>query len=186
VLDLERGYETMFRQILAGLEALDTDLVFFAEHDVLYHPSHFEFRPPRMDAYCYNRNCWKVDWVTGRAVHYLCDQTSQLCASRLLLLEHYRERVTRVETEGFTRRMGFEPGTRKVHHGGVDDVDVVTWMSAQPNIDVRHNKNLTSSRWRRDQFRNQKYCQGWQEADSVPGWGSTARGLVALLKERGL
>ncbi len=185
-LPYERGHLTMFKQILAGLEALDTDVVFFAEHDVLYHPSHFEFKPPRVDCYYYNRNAWKVDWATGRTLFYLCDQTSQLCASRALLLEHYRKRVARVEAEGFTRRMGFEPGTRKVRHGGVDDVDAVTWMSAQPNIDVRHDKNLTGTRWRRDQFRNQKFCQGWQESEVVPGWGRTAGGLAALLRERGM
>jgi ribosomal protein L40E len=51
VLDLERGYLAMFKQILAGLEALDTEVAFLVEHDVLYHPSHFAFRPDRADVY---------------------------------------------------------------------------------------------------------------------------------------
>ena len=38
----QRGIVTMFRQILAGLEALDTEYAFCVEHDVLYHPSHFQ------------------------------------------------------------------------------------------------------------------------------------------------
>ena len=44
-LSMERGYLTMFKQILAGLEEMDCDIVFFAEHDILYHPTHFEFTP---------------------------------------------------------------------------------------------------------------------------------------------
>lgn len=36
VLPLERGYLTMFRQILAGIEASRADVIFLAEHDVLY------------------------------------------------------------------------------------------------------------------------------------------------------
>lgn len=179
-LDLERGHLTMFKQILAGLEASDADVVFLTEHDVLYHPSHFDFTPPRDDTFYYNRNVWKVDMATGRALHYLCDQTSGLCASRQLLLEHYRARVARVEREGFDRHMGFEPGTRKIRHGGIDDHPSATWMSALPNVDVRHDKNLTASRWKKEQFRNQKYCEGWTEAEEVPGWGKPAEFLKEI------
>jgi hypothetical protein len=46
-------------------------------------------------------------------------------------------------------------------------------MSEYPNIDIRHNKNLTPSRWSQDEFRDKKTCQGWKIADDVPGWGIT-------------
>lgn len=173
VLPLERGYLTMFKQILRALEELDTDVVYLTEHDVLYHVLHFEFEPSRRDAYFYNQNVWKVDSVTGHALHYLCSQTSGCCADRALLVEHYRKRVAAVERDGFSRRNGFEPGTRKLRHGGFDDVDAITWLSRVPNVDIRHGQNLTPSRWRKEEFRNQKYCQGWTESDSVPGWGRT-------------
>jgi len=172
VMDAQRGVLTLFRQILAGLEACETDVVFLAEHDVGYHPSHFEFIPPRSDVVFYNENVWKVDVKTGRALHYLCRQTSGLCAYRQLLLEHYRKRVALVEEHGFSRKMGFEPGT----HGRdqrVDDLKSEGWWSEHPNIDIRHEHNLTPSRWRQDQFRNQRSCRGWTEADEVPGWGKT-------------
>ena len=177
-LDLERGYLTMFKQILAGLEASDADIVFFAEHDVLYHPSHFEFTPPRNDTFYYNRNVWKVDAATGRALHYDCDQTSGLCAYRQLLLDHYRVRVARVERDGYSMRIGFEPGTRSTARGGVDDRPSSHWFSVLPNVDVRHDKNLTPTRWSKEQFRNQKYTTGWTEAEVVPGWGRPQDFLV--------
>jgi hypothetical protein len=65
--------------------------------------------------------------------------------------------------------MGFEPGT---HHRPerVDDLESGTWMSEQPNLDLKHGKNLTPTRWRQDQFRSQRNCRGWREADTVPGW----------------
>lgn len=169
VLSLERGHLTMFKQILAGLEALDTDIVFLAEHDVLYHPSHFDFIPPEKDKYYYNLNCWKVRVNDGHALKYDTKQTSQLCGYRELLLQHYRERVRRVETEGFSRKMGFEAGS---HHRAerVDDYGSDTWISEYPNIDIRHSQNLTSSRWRQDQFRDQRNCQNWQEDNEIDGW----------------
>lgn len=172
-LDLERGAQTMFKQILAGLERLDTDIVFFCESDVLYHPTHFEFVPQRSDKYYYNTNVWKVDFETGKAMRTAsCQQTSGLCGYRETLLEHYRERVRRVEKDGFSRAMGFEPGT----HGReerVDDIPAESWESPYPNVDIRHEKNFTETRWNKEEFRNKRYTEGWQEADSVKGWGDT-------------
>ena len=172
----------MFRQILAGLEASEADYVFLCEHDILYHPSHFEFVPPRDDIYYYNENTWKVDTKTGRALFYYCRQTSGLCANREFLVEHYRKRVEMVERDGFTRRMGFEPGTHN-RKERVDDYKSEAWMSEYPNIDIRHRHNLTPSRWSQDKFRNKKYCQGWTEADEVPGWGTTKGRFYEFLSE---
>ena len=182
VLPLERGVLTMFRQILAGLEAQDADVVYFCEHDVLYHPSHFEFVPPRGDTYYYNRNTWKVDAASGHALFYVTDQTSGLCAYRDVLVEHYRARVERVESEGYDRNMGYEPGKHR-RPRGVDDRPFDWWMSAVPNVDVRHAYNLTRNRWRQDQFRDKRTCQGWTEAEEVPGWGKTGGRFAEWLRE---
>ncbi len=183
VLDLERGYLTMFKQILAGIEASSADIIFFCEHDVLYHPSHFDFTPPDKRTIYYNENTWKVDAKSGHALYYICRQTSGLCAYREVLLEHYRKRVALVEKNGFSRSMGFEPGT----HGRaerVDDLKSASWMSEFPNIDIRHGQNLTPSRWRKDQFRNRRSCRGWTEADEVPGWGKTKGRFAGFLENQ--
>jgi hypothetical protein len=182
-LPLERGPLSMFTQILTGLEALDTDVAFLVEHDLLYAASHFQHTPASDKAYDYNQNVWKVDASSGRALHYLCNQTSGLCADRQLLVNHYRARCAAVRAHGFSRRNGFEPGTRQIRNGGFDDYGHVTWMSEQPNIDIRHDKNLTTSRWRREQFRNQKYTAGWTEADGVIGWGRTLGRFDAFLDD---
>ena len=173
-LNRERGHLTMFKQILAGLEALDTDIVFLVEHDVLYHASHFDFVPPERNVFYYNTNVWKLRIEDGHAMRTDdMRQTSGLCAYRALLLEHYRKRVRMVEEAGFTRRMGFEPGT----HGRaerVDDYKSEIWEAEYPNVDIRHSQNLTANRWRKDQYRNQRYTQGWQESKELPYWGKTA------------
>ena len=170
-IDQERGYLTMFRQILAALEASEAEIIFFCEHDVLYHPTHFDFTPPRQDVFYYNQNVWKVHSEYGFGLFYRCNQTSGLCAYRELLLDHYRKRVAYVEEHGFSRRIGFEPGT----HGRIPELKGKheTWMSEYPNIDIRHDKNLTPSRWKRSEFRNKKFCDGWLMKDTIPGWGKT-------------
>ena len=169
-LKLKRGYLTMAKQILIGLEMMTEDIVFFCEHDVLYHPSHFDFMPPSDSLYYYNTNVWKFRLGDGHALHYDCQQLSGLCAYRKVLLQHFRERVRRIESEGFSRKMGFEPGTHN-RPERIDDIKAENWQSKLPNVDIRHDQNLTNSRWKKEDFRNQKYTQGWLEAEEIPGWG---------------
>jgi glycosyltransferase involved in cell wall biosynthesis len=170
VLPLKRGVLTMFKQILAALEASDADIVYFTEHDCLYHPSHFDFTPLKKDVWYYNTNVWKVD-TTGRALHYDCKQVSGICVYRETAIKHYRKRVEMVEKQGYSSRMGYEPGTHN-RPERVDDATSEAWQSTYPNIDIRHNNNLSPTRWTKEEFRNQKNTQGWTEGTvkDIPGW----------------
>ncbi len=179
---LERGYLSMFRQILAGLEALDTDVAFLVEHDVLYHPSHFDFTPAKPDTFYYNQNTWRVNAETGEALFYYCNQVSGLCANRQLLVEHYRKRIAHVEAHGYDRNLGFEPGTNAKSQA-LDAHPVETWMSPQPNVDIKTKFSLTPGRWNPAQFRNKNSCLGWTEADAVPGWGVTKGRFAQFLQD---
>lgn len=175
VLPLERSCLTMFKQILAGLLVAESDVVYFCEHDVLMHPSHFDFVPADREKVFYNQHIYKVSADDGRALHYRCSQTSGLVGYRDVLIEHYRKRVAIVEAKGYSRSMGFEPGSHN-RPERVDDLKSDTFFSAYPNVDIRHGSNLTPSRWRREQFRNQRYTEGWTEADEIPGWMGRTRG----------
>ncbi|CAN8142616.1 hypothetical protein THIOSC15_490001 [uncultured Thiomicrorhabdus sp.] len=47
-----RCYLSLYEQLLEGLKAADDDsIIYLCEHDVFYHPSHFNFIPPRQDKY---------------------------------------------------------------------------------------------------------------------------------------
>jgi hypothetical protein len=165
----QRGVIQMHRQILVGLETSKADYVFLAEHDVLYHPSHFEFSPPRGDSFYYNVNVWRCRWPDGHAVW--ADDTQQvsgLCAARPLLISFYQQRLAQLAVEGFNRH--YEPGLKQT----VGGQRVENWTALVPNLDIRHDANLTLSKWAPEQFRNRKYARGWKEADEVMGWGKTA------------
>lgn len=185
----KRGILTMFRQILAALEASTADIIFFCEHDVLYHKSHFEFTPEKKDVFYYNVNVWKVRVTDGHSVKVdNCMQTSGLCAYRELLVGHYKRRIVKIlqnqkdlkangkkiKHDGFSRHMGFEPGGHSEPRG-VDNYTRTHWESTYPNIDIRHDKNLTKNRWSPELFRNKKNCEGWlekQKDDELLGWGN--------------
>jgi hypothetical protein len=171
VLQEPRSTLTMFKQILAGLEKIDTDIVFLVEHDVIYHPSHFDFVPPRKDVFYYDQNIWKMDYKTGHSLFYYAMQTLALCAYRDLLIEHYRKRVAIVEKNGYSNRIGYEPGTHN-RPERIDDYKYDVYFAKEPSIDIRHSSNLSPSRWRQDQFRNKRNLRGWTEAETVPYWGT--------------
>jgi len=174
VVPIKEGVLSMFQRILAALEASDADIVYFCEADVLYHPSHFEFTPPKKDVWYYNENVWKLDAKSGHALHYDTKQVSGIAVYRETALKHYRKRVEMVKKNGFSMGMGYEPGT---HHRPerVDDSVSEGWKSEFPNVDIRHDGNFSPTRWRKEEFRNQKYTKGWVESDDeIPGWGKTA------------
>jgi len=158
VFDGKYGTITMFRQILLGCYNAKADFIFLCEADVLYHPSHFDFSPERKDMFYYNTNVWKVRYPDGHAV-WTDDlqQISGICVYRKLALDYFTERVEQVERGEFNGH--YEPSPRE------------NWQSVVCNIDIRHNKTLTKSKWSPSEFRNQKYAKGWKESDTVPGWG---------------
>ena len=171
VLPLERSILTMFKQILVGLEAIDTDIVFFVEHDILYSKEHFEFTPLNKETYFYNQSSWMIRESDGYAVQWLCQKVSQLCAYRDFLLKHYKERVKRVEMTGYSQRIGFEPGGGR--SGYQIDKGKYDWFETTiPNLDIRHKYNLTSSRWNQNEFTNKRKCRGWKTShlSKLPGW----------------
>lgn len=170
---LKRGYLAMAKQIKAALEHSTARVIFFCEHDVLYHPSHFDFNPEDRNIFYYNQNVWYLRTSDGHALHYDVNQLSGLCGYRDQLYIHFKERLERIEKDGFSRKMGFEPMT----HGRVKWDSMYkcgTWKSKGPNVDIRHPGNVTGQRWRKSQFRNKKLLKGWKESDRyIPGWGRT-------------
>lgn len=161
-LRLERGTLTMFKQILLALENSNAEIIFHTEHDVLYHPSHFDFKPPRKDKFYYNQNWVKV-WPDGKAIHWDANQVSGLCAYKNHLIDYYKKRIEEVERDGFNR--SYEPGGR-------DSSQYEVWNSSYPNIDIRHRNNVTRSHRLPEDFRDKSGCVNWQEMDinNIPGW----------------
>ncbi len=155
---LSRSPETMFKEILAALEKSTADIIFFCEHDVLYHPSHFDFIPEDKNIFYFNNNLWKVDSKTKKAVKVdKCEQLSGMCVYKEAALEFVRNKIKEIQTEGFDRH--YEP-QHKVRGG---------WLSAQPNVDIRHETNLTPSRWTKEEFKNKDNTIGWTEGE-CPQW----------------
>lgn len=173
------GALSMFKQILDCLRRAEETYVFFCEHDVLYHPSHFVFVPPRDDTFYYNVNVWRWDYYSRRVVTYAhMASVSGLCVNRALAREFYENRLGIIEKRGYgnlptfgnpvwARSMGYEPGKLN-REGEVALKD--EWKSEYPNIDIRHTRSLTAPKLAVKDFKRKPL--GWLEDDigNLPGW----------------
>lgn len=175
VINMPKGVLTMHKQILAGLVNMRADVVFLCENDVLYHPSHFDLIPSTSTDFHYNTNVWRVRYSDGHAV-WTDDlqQTSGCFAYRKLFIEYYSMRVDKIEREGFDRH--HEPGPKTGPYRTMNHV------SEYPNLDIRHNGNVTKSKWSPGEFRNPIYAKGWMEADAVYPW-YVEGGFTNMMKE---
>lgn len=181
VVDFPRHVNSMFKQILIGIEQCKTDAIFLIEHDLLYHPSHFDFTPTEDWRFYYNRNLWNVSSVTGDVVYYLHNDVSMLCAKRELLLRHYTKVVEFVEKFGFKHGWGFSPPK------GLPDEERfgrhATYMSKVPVVNIRHPNAFTRQRMTKDQFSSPNSRRRWKESDGIPGWGTTKGRFYEFISE---
>lgn len=116
-----RSDDTIFWQITTGCMECLGDIVYLAEHDVLYHPSHFDFVPQRNGILYYNTNryrwrlsdnkkwFWKSNNIAGR---------SQIVGWGRTVSEHFNGLHAKKKT----------------------------FKSRCPNIDIRHDRNFTKGR----------------------------------------
>lgn len=180
---------SMYRQILAGLDQIQTKFVAIAEHDCLYTNEHFRFTPPD-EHFWYNDNCWLLQYKNpnhpemdgvfsywpGRRVQ------SQLICS----VEPFREAVKMAMTicedplwNEVRHNMGIgEPGAvdyekaMRLTRGSVKEKlrervkDYIIGFNARdfktklPNIDIRHGNNFTGPR------------RGRQKTLTLAPWGT--------------
>ena len=176
-----RSYPTMCEQILTALEALTTKYVFFCEHDVLYHQSHWDFIPPKDDLYYYNVNNWRWWYGSKTAISYdELTSLSSLCCNRELAIRHYKIRLEHIERLGldkirsreprWARKFGYEPGTKRIRNGGVTNEEHIKRKSAFPNIDIRHRGTFSAPKISLDSFNHQP--TNWREEpiENISGW----------------
>jgi hypothetical protein len=177
----ERSYPTMLKQIVIALEALDTDIVFFCEHDVLYNETHFHYTPLTDYIYYYNINNWRWDVKEDFAITYDgLHSLSGLCCYRLLALKHFRDRLNYVEAKGWDKQrareprwgrvMGYEPGTKPRRRGGFTDETFETWKSPICNVDIRHKNTFSAPKIKLTDFKHQP--SNWRQIPmtEIPDW----------------
>jgi len=170
VVDLPSCADSILRQIYIGLLESTSDIIYLVEHDVLYHPSHFERIPRTPNQFLYNQNVWQVDSTTGEALYRKSKRTSQLVMYRTGLMEYLEKVFKRIEEiGGYSQRIGVSPGTHRIK--GIDPGGLKEFNSRYPNVDIRHGNNLS------------EYIGREKREGGVPHWGRTKDRFNEFLKE---
>jgi hypothetical protein len=180
VYDKQPGVVTMFEQILKALETSQGKYVFFCEHDVLYHPSHFKFTPTRQDTFYYNINSYKCHLKSKTCITYKnIRSVSGICVNRRHAVGHYRKRLRYIYDRGYdklagrnprwARIMGYEPG-KSVTAGGFTYERIEYWKSKYPNVDIRHKLTITPLQLKLKHFKHKPKDFVSVTIDEVPGW----------------
>ncbi len=176
-----KSYPTMIRQILLALEKSSADIVFFTEHDVLYHPSHFDFTPEKKEIYYYNVNNYRWRWTTDIAITYgALHSLSGMCCYRETAIKHYKYRINVMEEQKldenrdreprWARKFGYEPGTKLRRRGGITNETFETWKSAYPNVDIRHRRTFSHPKTFKREFKHLPPDFTEINIKDIPGW----------------
>jgi hypothetical protein len=182
--DIGRSWMSLYKQQIIGLEACNPgDIVFIAEHDVLYTADHFKYEIVDRKAFHYNDHMWFLEWTDRKNLLGVYSKwpkkrlaLSQLCADRDFYLYTTDKRLKLIEGGiRYARRFG-EPGwndermlklakrATRGHQslGPIFDQFMetdrhVVWKSLHPNIDIRHHENFTGPRRGKDRVKNLPY-----------------------------
>lgn len=178
--EIGRSWKSLYTQILAGLNACETEYIAIAEHDCLYGSDHFDFTPQE-DRFYYNRNHWLVNWGTGEYFYISFRKAMSQLVCKTLLLRDYAEGMIKLIDRGLEIKPGYrwygEPGLyadkykEYFKRSGINEdlkKDFVKHISKfessfftteNPNLDIRHDNNFTGRK------KGREYCT------ELPYWG---------------
>jgi len=186
--DIGRSHHSLFTQALIGVKAAKTKYIALAEHDCMYTPEHFNWRPTNDRIFWYNVNHWFVQWGGSRSGQYSYFRRkpmSQLICTRKMFIRAVEEKISMLES-GFEIRKGqpgaCEPGVcdnrkafvsakekwiaDKAALAATKDVGKESKWTAKafrtvlPNLDIRHGGNFSGGR------------KTSEVADTLPYWGN--------------
>jgi hypothetical protein len=190
--EIGRSWMSLYRQILAGLDAIDTENVVIAEHDVLYTAEHLNWKPPHENAFFYNFSHWLVEWhgnhpeIDGMYSYWPKRTALSQLICTVSLLRQSTEEVMRLLDMGLKVDKGLhwygEPGqtSEQFRRAFVEassgrptqlqaylkdyitKYDTEYFRTVQPNLDIRHGSNFTGSK------------RGKDRRYELPYWGKFA------------
>lgn len=170
-----RSRISMTKQILLGLDSINSAIVFIAEHDVFYPPDHFDFTPKDNNTIYYNQNMWRIRTKDGANFRSKYNgAVSQLAGLKWTLRERFLERldffITRKPLLGL---QGFNWYKYEPLGGRSPWCKFGSWVSLIPTLDIRHGGNLTGNRKGFD----------LKTSQSIPGWGDPRNRFKDFIKE---
>jgi len=172
---LPRSSLSINLQMMEALKRVETEHIAIAEHDCLYTPEHFKFEP-KDDSFYYNYNVWCLQTYSlympeSNGMFSIFKQrkaNSQLICRTDMMIKSTQERIDLMSDPAWLAKYP----TGRIGEAGVMDYDHamklargksvrhlvdrlkdyctkykgVNFETIIPNVDIRHEKNLTKNR----------------------------------------
>lgn len=155
----------VYRQLLRGALAADTEYIAVAEDDTLYCPDHFAYRPPK-GVFAYNQSHWSL-FTWGEPTYSWRDRLGNytLIASREDVIEALTERFAKYPNgtpEGQTGEIG---RWRTDTQLGLTRRQTEEFKTNTPVINICHQMGLD------DRANRKRKNLGTLRAYDIPHWG---------------
>lgn len=164
---MERCAYSIYKQVLIGAKAAETEYVATAEDDVLYPPEHFTYRP-QGDTFAYDVNKWSIfTWTRPPLLSYRERRTmTSLIVRREALVKTLEERFAAWpdRTKIMPHYFG-EPGRFEVHLG-ITPVANERFKAAVPSIVFSHTEAVAFS-----EYLGKRKAHSKIRATEVAPWG---------------
>jgi hypothetical protein len=191
--EIGRSWMSIYTQILAGLDAVETDNIAIAEHDCLYTHEHLSYEPCDPGAFHYNKNHWLIQWggnhpeLNGMyswwphriALSQLVCRAELLCEStadvmRLLEMGLKVARGLHWHGEPGAISEQFKKAYAKATSGKptqlqtylkdyVNGYRSVFFATINPSLDIRHSSNFTGAKRGKRRCYELPYWGKWEE-----------------------
>lgn len=174
--EIGQSHINVYRQMLTGADAAETDYVAMVEDDVIYTPEHFDFLPP-LDTFAYNINRWRIyTWKSQNPVFSYSKRpvASQLIAPRKQLIDCLFEKFDKFNGEPPAEVWKFfcEPGRREKQLGVTKQKMINFKSTGPPNIVFTHEDSLAFK------HRGTKKMHGPHKKETLPHWGTVGDVMV--------
>ena len=180
--EIQRSVYRMYYQVLQAAREAKTEFCATAEDDMLYHPSHFDYRPEG-DLFAYNINKWSMfSWTEPPFFSYRPRMLmNSLIVRREALIKNLEERYEKYPTydkEEFEKMRKYwgEPG-RFDDHLGIKSVKTEKFESELPNVMFSTEEALGFA----DLGKRKAHSK--IRADEIPYWG-TAEEVLSIYKKK--
>lgn len=166
-----RSNYMIYKQVLMGAKKAKTKYVAMAEDDMLYHPSHFTYRPTDDETFSYNINKWSIfSWVDPPFFSYrITKLMNSLITTKKALIKTLEERYAKYpnlkKIPHNIYKYYCEPG-RFENRLGITPLKSEEYGSKYPNVMFSTSEALGF------QELGIKKAHGEIRADKIDYWGS--------------
>lgn len=164
-----RSHVNIYRQALIGADAAKTKYIAICEDDVLYHPTHFKYRP-KSKPFAYNLGYWGVyTWQDPPIYNYKGRRNlGFLICDRIAFIEAMEERFTKYPDESKINRDIWAEPSKYERQLGVTVREAEDFYTNPPNIKFSHENELS--------FRalGKRKRSGELRAERISYWGNAS------------